>query len=62
MSSDPRSEWYSTPKERRHRKPLAITLSPEAREILELLAERAGTSRSATVEALLMENEDAAIR
>lgn len=47
------TKWYATPRAVRARKPLAITLSDEARAKLERLA--ADTSKSAVVERLVLE-------
>ncbi len=46
------SEWYSTPRGKRKRKGVEVTLSPEARKRLDVLAR--GTTMSAVVEALIM--------
>ena len=55
MASNPKdSEWYSTPKSRRTRKPIELTLSVAARERLRKLAEKSGESRSAVVERLIL--------
>jgi hypothetical protein len=48
-----KSIWFSTPRALRKRKKVELTLSPEAIEKLELLAETYG-SRSQAIEALLM--------
>ncbi len=48
------TQWYSTPKEARKRKPIGITLSDEARERLEKQAKARKTSCSKVVEALVM--------
>jgi hypothetical protein len=54
MSSNPKtSPWYSTPKSKRHRKGIEVTISDEAREKLDRLAAQYG-SRSAAVEALIL--------
>jgi hypothetical protein len=42
---------YSLPKERRHRKPVNVTLSEGAIEALEALAAARGESRSQVIEA-----------
>jgi len=53
MTSNPTdSEWYSTPRDKRKRKGVEVTLSPEARKRLDALAK--GTTMSAVVEALIM--------
>jgi hypothetical protein len=52
----PDSPWRSTPRDKRRRKPLAITLSAEARKRLSWLAN--GGSLSRTVEALVMRAEE----
>ena len=53
MTSNPTdSEWYSTPRDKRKRKGVELTLSPEARKRLDSLAK--GTTMSAVVEALIM--------
>lgn len=52
MPNDPDSEWYSTPRVKRKRKGVEITLSPEARKKLNALAK--GTTMSAIVEAMIM--------
>ncbi len=53
MASNPtESEWYSTPRAKRTRKGVEVTLSPEARKKLDALAK--GSSMSAVVEALIM--------
>ena len=49
------SPWRSTPRDKRHRKPITLTLSDEARERLDELAPD-GT-RSAFVEDLIMNAE-----
>jgi hypothetical protein len=55
VSGNPRrSDWYSTPRDARRRKPVALTLSDAARARLDELAEARGESRSATVEALVL--------
>ncbi len=46
------SEWYSTSREKRKRKGVEVTLSPEARKKLDSLAK--GTTMSAVIEALIM--------
>jgi len=46
------SEWYSTPRDKRKRKGVEVTLSPEARKKLNALAK--GSTMSAIVEALIM--------
>jgi hypothetical protein len=53
MTSNPTdSEWYSTPRDKRKRKGVELTLSAEARKRLDSLAK--GTTMSAVVEALIM--------
>ena len=53
MTSNPTdSEWYSTPRDKRKRKGVEVTLSPEARKRLDALAK--GTTMSSVVEALIM--------
>lgn len=55
MTSNPKSSpWYSTPKAKRRRKGLEVTLSDEARARLEALADAEGVSLSAMVEALIL--------
>lgn len=44
----------SIPLAQRRRRPLEITLSPEARQLLDAEAARTGESRSALVEALVL--------
>jgi len=46
----PGSPHYSTPREQRNRKPVNLTLSPEALELLDELSAETGVSRSAIVE------------
>lgn len=46
----PGNAYYATPRELRVRKPLAITISDEAREILEAIAEEEQLSKSQVVE------------
>ena len=48
------TQWYSTPKAARKRKPIGITLSDEAQERLEKQAKARGVSRSQVIEALVM--------
>lgn len=48
------TQWYSTPREARKRKPIGITLSDAAQERLEKQAKARKCSRSAVVEALVM--------
>lgn len=50
------SVWYSTPKEKRKRKGIELTLSDAALEKLEELGKKYG-SRSEAVERLIMEAE-----
>ena len=52
MGSSTDSEWYSTPRDKRKRKGVEVTLSPEARKRLDALAK--GTTMSAVIEALIM--------
>jgi len=52
--SDPSSEWYSTPQEKRHRPVLSVTLSPGALDALARLAAKRTESRSAVVESLIL--------
>lgn len=47
--------WGSTPREKRNRKPLTVTLPDETREKLELMAHRTHSSRSEIVEILINE-------
>ncbi len=55
MAGNPKdSEWYSTPKSKRRRKGIEVTLPDEALERLNALADQHGVSRSAMVEALIM--------
>lgn len=49
-----RSKWRVTPQDARNRKMVAITLSDEARERLERLADEHGLTKSMLVEALIM--------
>jgi len=46
------SEWYSTPRDKRKRKGVEITLSDDARKELNALAK--GSTMSAVIEAWLM--------
>lgn len=53
MASNPTdSQWYSTPRTKRKRKGVEITLSPEARKELDALAK--GTTMSAVIDAWLL--------
>jgi hypothetical protein len=53
MSSNPvESEWYSTPRAKRKRKGVEVTLSPEARKKLDRLAR--GSTMSSVIEELIM--------
>ena len=55
MPSNPKdSPWYSTPLDARKRKPIGITLSPEALDRLERMAKARKVSRSQVVEDLVM--------
>lgn len=54
MTRKRNDEWYSTPKAKRKRKPLEITLSERARVALETLAWSAEATLSATVEVLII--------
>lgn len=55
MPGNPKnSEWYSTPKSRRKRLQIELTLSIAAREKLRKLAAKTGESRSAVVERLIL--------
>ena len=55
MTGNPKgSDWYSTPRTERKRKGMQLTLSDEAVERLEKLAERRKTSKSKVVEELVM--------
>lgn len=55
MASNPkRSEWYATPKAKRHRKPIVLTLGPEAMAALLKLSEMWRCSKSQAVERLIM--------
>lgn len=55
MPGNPKdSEWYSTPKERRKRKGIEVTLPDEVRDRLDALADARGLSRSAVIEQLVM--------
>ena len=55
MPGNPKdSEWFSTPKERRKRKGIEITISDDALERLTKLADDRKVSRSVLVEALIM--------
>ena len=56
MPSNPKeSQWYSTPKAARQRKPIGITLSDEARDRLDRMSKARKVSRSQVVEDLIME-------
>ena len=48
------TEWYSTAKDARKRKPLGLTMSEEALARLEKQAKARGVSRSQVVEDLVM--------
>lgn len=50
----PDSQWYSTPTEKRRRKGIMFTLSPETLRKLAKLAEASGESRSQVVDRLVM--------
>jgi DNA-binding TFAR19-related protein (PDSD5 family) len=52
--SDPSSEWYATPQEKRHRPVVSVTLSPEALDALARLAAKRTESRSAVIESLIL--------
>lgn len=52
MGNPIESEWYSTPRDKRKRKGVEVTLSPEARKELDALAK--GSTMSAVIEAWLM--------
>ena len=55
MAGNPKSsEWYSTPKDKRKRKGIEVTLSDEARERLDALADQHNVSRSVMVEQLIV--------
>jgi len=54
--------WYSTPASLRKRKPLQLTLSPEALDLLTNLATAARISRSLLIEGLILAAEKAASR
>ena len=59
MGGNPKdSEWRSTPREKRHRGELSVTISKEAREKLERAVTATGAARSAIVERLLLEMPD----
>lgn len=59
MGGNPKeSEWRSTPREKRRRKPLTLTLSPAALVMLDALIERWKCSRSQAVERLIRERSD----
>lgn len=56
MAGNPKdSPWYSTPRTERRRKGIEVTLPDEALERLERLARARKLSRSAVIEALIME-------
>lgn len=56
MSGNPKdSEWYSTPRSKRKRRGIEITLSDEARQRLDELAEERIQLKSAVVEDLIMQ-------
>ncbi len=52
MGNPVESEWYSTPREKRKRKGVEVTLSDEARKELNALAK--GSTMSAVIEAWLI--------
>lgn len=55
MPGNPKdSRWFSTPQSARKRKIVAITLSDEARALLEWLAEERHESKSEIVEGLIV--------
>jgi hypothetical protein len=55
MPGNPKdSEWYSTPRGKRVRKGIEVTLSDEARDRLERMAKARKVSRAAVIEALIM--------
>jgi hypothetical protein len=55
MPANPKdSPWYSTPVGARKRKPIGVTLSPEAHDRLERMAKARKLSRSAVIEELVM--------
>ena len=55
MPANPKdSPWYSTPVGARKRKPIGVTLSPEAHDRLERMAKSRKMSRSAVIEELVM--------
>jgi len=51
---DPKSEWYSAPKEKRHAKPIQITLHPDERTALDALMEEHEASASRVIGAALL--------
>lgn len=56
MSGNPKeSKWYSTSKTSRRRRPLNVTLSPEALARLDELASERKQLRSAVIESLILE-------
>jgi metal-responsive CopG/Arc/MetJ family transcriptional regulator len=55
MAGNPKdSEWYSTPKDKRKRKGIEVTLPDEVRERLDALSDQHNVSRSQMVERLIM--------
>jgi hypothetical protein len=55
MAGNPKdSQWYSTPREKRARKGIEVTLPDEALNRLERMAKARKVSRSQVVEALIM--------
>jgi hypothetical protein len=55
MGNPKTSEWYSTPKARRTRQQIALTLSLHAKEKLRKLAKKTGYPRSRVVEWLILD-------
>lgn len=51
---DPDSKWYSAPKEKRHAKPIQITLHPDERAALEALVAEHDAAASRVIGAALM--------
>lgn len=54
MPADPDSPWYSTPKAKRHAKPIQITLHPDERAALEAMMADHEASASRVVGAALL--------
>ena len=51
MPGNPKdSEWYQTPRSKRRKRALEMTIEPELRTRLDLIAKRRGMTRTALVE------------